>query len=108
MIDSTYVVASDPNTMRDTGPTRNAEYRLVAEEGIEVSPHDLESMRDTLRSKCSHVRHQSTNGLRSTWASGFSSQKQVDPLKVPPHLLVRRQDYTKNVSDALFSPAASA
>jgi hypothetical protein len=26
MLDSTYTVASNPNTMRDTGPTRNAEY----------------------------------------------------------------------------------
>ena len=28
MIDSTYTVASDPNSMRDTGPTRNARYVL--------------------------------------------------------------------------------
>jgi hypothetical protein len=26
MLDSTYTVPSNPNTMRDTGPTRNAEY----------------------------------------------------------------------------------
>jgi len=26
MIDSTYINASDPNTMRDLGQTRNAEY----------------------------------------------------------------------------------
>lgn len=29
MIDSTYTVASNPNTMRDTGFLRNAEYRVV-------------------------------------------------------------------------------
>ena len=28
MLDSTYTVPSNPNTMRDTGPTRNADYRL--------------------------------------------------------------------------------
>ncbi len=28
MLDSTYTVPSNPNTMRDTGPTRNAEYRV--------------------------------------------------------------------------------
>ena len=26
MLDSTYTIPSNPNTMRDTGPTRNAEY----------------------------------------------------------------------------------
>lgn len=26
MLDSTYTVPSNPNTMRDTDPTRNAEY----------------------------------------------------------------------------------
>ena len=26
MLDSTYTVPSNPNSMRDTGPTRNAEY----------------------------------------------------------------------------------
>ena len=26
MVDSTYTVASDPNTMRDSGPTRNSIY----------------------------------------------------------------------------------
>jgi hypothetical protein len=33
MIDSTYMVASDPNSMRDTGPVRNAEYRVQGEPG---------------------------------------------------------------------------
>ena len=28
MIDSTYTVASDPNSMRDTGPVRNARYYI--------------------------------------------------------------------------------
>ena len=28
MIDSSYTVASNPNTMRDNGPLRNAEYIL--------------------------------------------------------------------------------
>ena len=28
MIDSTYTVPSNPNTMRDTGPSRNAEYYI--------------------------------------------------------------------------------
>ncbi len=29
MLDSTYTVASNPNTMRDTGQLRNAQYRVV-------------------------------------------------------------------------------
>ena len=28
MVDSTYLVASDPNSMRDTGPLRNAVYSV--------------------------------------------------------------------------------
>lgn len=40
MIDSTYTVASDPNTMRDTGFLRNAEYKVV-------DPADYEYLRRT-------------------------------------------------------------
>jgi hypothetical protein len=29
MLDSTYTVASNPNTMRDTGPLRNAQFKVV-------------------------------------------------------------------------------
>ena len=38
MIDSTYTVACDPNTMRDTGPVRNARYVIndPVEENIKM------------------------------------------------------------------------
>jgi hypothetical protein len=36
MLDSTYMVASDPNTMRDTGATRNAEYFVKGDPGISI------------------------------------------------------------------------
>lgn len=29
MVDSTYTCAANPNSMRDTGPTRNAEYYIT-------------------------------------------------------------------------------
>ena len=37
MLDSTYTVASNPNTMRDTGPLRNAQYRVSDPADVEYS-----------------------------------------------------------------------
>lgn len=37
IVDSTYTVPSDPNTMRDTGASRNAEYALADEADKELS-----------------------------------------------------------------------
>jgi hypothetical protein len=49
MLDSTYMVASNPNTMRDNGPCRNAEYYVQYEpDGSEVQSYQrtIESQHD--------------------------------------------------------------
>ena len=46
MIDSSYVVASNPNTMRDLGPCRNAEYYFK----IEGDDDDLSGYKNTMQS----------------------------------------------------------
>ena len=43
MIDSTYLIASNPNTMRDQGPWRNAEYYFVPWSELD----DMAAMRNT-------------------------------------------------------------
>jgi hypothetical protein len=43
MVDSTYTVAADPNTMRDNGPLRNAQYYVKDQVQDKVE----KSMRDT-------------------------------------------------------------
>lgn len=47
MIDSTYLVASNPNTMRDNGPCRNAEYYVQ----LDPSQEDADGYNNTLRSQ---------------------------------------------------------
>ncbi len=51
MIDSSYLVASDPNSMRDNGPTRNAQYyfpleNLKTEEDIEQDHLDYDDVNE--------------------------------------------------------------
>lgn len=75
MLDSTYTVASNPNTMRDTGMFRNAEYRVrdALDSIMEKTPasrqsgkshisstnakniiNELDKMKETMMSRCHH------------------------------------------------------
>lgn len=49
MLDSTYLVASNPNTMRDQGPCRNAEYYFAPSSDLD----DLSGYRNTMQSNSS-------------------------------------------------------
>ena len=48
MIDSSYLIPSDPNTMRDGGPARNSEYYFTVGPPGKVSPEKYSSLRKTL------------------------------------------------------------
>lgn len=82
MVDSSYTVPCNPNTMRDNGPCRNAIYNLSDKAELDymrksqqsfgktidsfaqapIKAHDIERMRDTLNSRCTHMRPQSAFG----------------------------------------------
>jgi len=49
MVDSTYTVASNPNTMRDTGPIRNAQYRVYDPADIELLRRSVISTKGSAR-----------------------------------------------------------
>jgi hypothetical protein len=99
MLDSTYTVPSNPNTMRDTGPTRNAEYvvRDEIESALErksnastssrysVSKNtvtalkikgilnEMDKMKETMVSRCHHRKPESmTRQAGTSKTSGFS------------------------------------
>ena len=96
MVDSSYTVASNPNTMRNFGPLRNAVYRVSdpAEEQVlrrssgfssmSYSPMELSKM----RSRCAHQKRPLSQLCNI-----------IDKVVV-----VRTSDYTKNVSNMVFSP----
>ncbi len=95
MLDSSYTVASNPNTMRDTGVFRNAEYRVrddldsvlekrttasrqsaksyVSTNNAKSIINELDKMKETMMSRCHHRRPESvTNRVGVTKTSGFS------------------------------------
>ena len=64
-------------------------------------------MRDKLQSRCTHHNRSSYSDFGNTISTGFYSNasgsskvKVIDEVK-----LVRVNDYTKNISDFIFSPA---
>ena len=85
MLDSTYTIPSNPNTMRDTGPTRNAEYIIrddidsiierrsnassaqrstisknaVSAKKIRGIINEMEKMKETMVSRCHHYKPES-------------------------------------------------
>ena len=90
MVDSSYTIASNPNTMRDGGPCRNAVYQVTdkAEEewlrknsngfnrtgGFSYQPEEIHRMRRTLDSRCGHARPLSamaSNGFNKSYRSYF-------------------------------------
>lgn len=78
MINSSYLVASDPNSMRDCGPTRNCEfvYSIPARTQTADRKSRTASKRDT---------------------------KEFYELAAP--ISQKVADYTKNISASIFSPA---
>ena len=119
MIDSTYTVPSDPNTMRDTGPLRNAEYTTVdhVDEMLRKKNLKVGSTSSTTRSTVSSAKMnqiisemKKDNNLRDSMVSrcshGTSAVHTVRPVKVlERHTVVAANDYTKNISDFVFSPS---
>lgn len=98
MVDSTYTVPCNPNSMRDAGPLRNAEYIITdpAEEEalrrsqqtfgqtgafsqVSVNPRQISKAKETLGSRCNHYRPMSSYGgnpaaMNGTHNSNFFSQ----------------------------------
>lgn len=127
MVDSSYTVPSDPNTMRDAGPCRNAVYclsdqaeqeflrrsqqsfskkTLAAFSQAPISVGDLERARQTQSSRCTHLRPHSTLNPQATQRSGFFSNMSGTSAYVVDRVeVVRTNDYTKNISSSIFSPA---
>jgi hypothetical protein len=71
MVDSTYTVASNPNTMRDTGALRNSEYvtkdraensklhrSFIAGTNTKALLGDSENLKSTLQERCPHKKPQ--------------------------------------------------
>eukprot|EP00347_Sterkiella_histriomuscorum_P021031 403335527 len=98
MVDSSYTIPCNPNSMRDSGPLRNAEYILHDPQEHEylrrsqqnfrntahsisqmtVHPKQYERMRDTQNSRCNHTRPISSYGgnpanMNGTHSTGFFS-----------------------------------
>lgn len=135
MVDSSYTVPSNPNTMRDGGPCRNAVYTvndeaeqeylrrsqqtfgrtLASFSQVPINIKDLERARESLNSRCMHVRPHSSFGhtqsrINSSQSSAFlSCLSYGTPSKYTPYVVdkvevVRTNDYTKNISGSIFSP----
>ena len=125
MIDSTYSNAADPNSMRDLGMTRNAEYTYRIPTAGEHRPADKPEY-----SKYMVPRGKPTNntfysfGCKSTMMGSAQDSEVVSPqlLSNSKHLqtntkhpvreftapqVQRVMDYTKNVSQSIFSPGCT-
>ena len=79
MLNSSYTQAGNPNTMRDFGPMRNVLYRMEA-----ASETSSVSQAKSLKS--------------SNWGHPYDEFHQV----------VKKNDYTKNISDSLFAMGEAA
>jgi hypothetical protein len=123
MLGSSYTVAADPNTMRDQGELRNAQYRIAADEAdkeyarrstmVFKGKESLEEerrIRLSLDAICPHRRPESQLNRKSmmnqsnsfAFASGLRNSREVRVIEQP--VLVAVADYTKNISEYLFSP----
>ena len=132
MLDSSYLVPSDPNTVRDNGPCRNAEYAFHQSRpdlgARTLSGDRLMRTWSTLRSgqqraepaknavysvvkspNKSLYRFGGTTKIAAAVAPG-SKQHQSEQLpgdNVGQVQIVRVNDYTKNISQTIFSPGLS-
>lgn len=133
MIDSTYLVASNPNTMRDLGPCRNAEYYFSPSSGLDVTG-GMKNTFQTINSSqspgktffknkdgysfggktkfgdMSHHKNAYT-GMVELNPSYYVSRdnkwsKSIDDSKMRIHREYNQKvnDYTKNISQTIFSP----
>ena len=76
MLDSSYTYAANPNTMRDFGPQRNAIYNVRAGLSSKGTPSEVSDTTSVYKSDL-HSFH---------------------------FMAVKKRDYTKNISESLFSP----
>lgn len=112
MLNSSYTVPCDPNTMRDTGAQRNATYTLrdPAEEKYKSlnkqEPTDLVSIikeeqrvMAAMQARCKHKRP----ATATRWSQGVNEQS----TNKVPHLVELTTSMVdhKNKSSSLFSPA---
>lgn len=79
MIDSSYVNAADPNTMRTFGPVRNSVYNFRFEDQLNSGRPESETT----------TEKEMPQSLRSGY--DFNT-------------IVRANDYTKNLSSSIFTP----
>lgn len=122
MLDSTYLTASNPNTMCDTGNTRNCEYTAKIEP---ASPFDKGAKRDN------YERYLVPNNHSNKTFYSFGGKKSIKTerhghemvsLQLLPNEEVQRRtrqsvypklrnelvnDYTKNISNFIFSPGVA-
>lgn len=81
-----------------------------------IKAHELDMMRESLNSRCTHLRPLSSFGgnpanMNGTHSSGFlssmsrpSQKKEYEPNIINKVEVVRVADYTKNISQGIFSP----
>lgn len=81
-----------------------------------INPQQIERMRETLNSRCTHTRPFSSyggnpanmNGTHSTGffsTGGFSRASNYPPNIIDKVEVVRVNDYTKNISSSIFTPS---
>lgn len=143
MVDSSYTIPCNPNSMRDSGPLRNAQYvvhdpaeqdymrrsqqnfrnmgassmSMTSFSQMPIKAHELDRMRETLNSRCTHQRPLSSFGgnpanMNGTHTTGFFStiskqsqqRREYEPTIIDKVTVVRVADYTKNISQGIFSP----
>ena len=81
MLDSTYVTAADPNSMRDQGVARNAEYCWKSQGYFSQKPDKHSRLSNSL------------GGNNKT------------PRELSEPIIMSCGAYTKNISEAIMSPA---
>ena len=121
MLDSTYTVASNPNTMRDTGPLRNAqytvtdpadkEYMMKSASGAKKNIAEENAIKRAQTTRCAHKRPSTPGKTHQSGVFAFASSTiNNTPAKRKVNIvenvtLVASNDYTKNISELVFSPS---
>ena len=122
MLDSTYVNASDPNSMRNTGQTRNCEYVAVIGPPLTETANLPSQTRTTydrflVPSRPSNKTFYSFGGQKNL-KDERQAHEMVTPQLLPNSVVQTRtrqnaypkirnelvNDYTKNISQAIFAP----
>lgn len=122
MLDSTYTNASDPNSMRDTGGTRNCEYVAQVGEPLTKMANLPSQHRETydrylVEPHISNASFYSYGGLKRA-REELLAHDVVNPRLLPNSVATNRtrknfypanrceavNDYTKNMSQSIFNP----